>query len=766
MSETAGRIDRIAQANAELAAEENLWEAMKEQSRSMFSMAAMFIATIGLGIYLLPFYNAAELQAFGKSGASQVRYVALEFAAILVFTAIIIYLARKKKEWVLKYGLLFIIWIALSYTTVPIAHYALAPANDAAALSWDDGANNSDIFSADLGGDNWITATTGVSWQNDDNSTSPTTEISLREGINGDVIWTNTTPSNGQRDHPWVTSGGEYLGMTDGEFWWLNDPLTGEMLGDARNCYEFLALGPECRVAIYNDGDHLAITSEKTIVLIDPNHNSTMGILSIDPKHTLVDSNIVAKHIGDDRFFLMSDTFASIFVIPEEFPPIVGSNRHYPPVDVVWNMSAPEGTSFTAMDFGYSPNAEVPNENNSGEEMLLVIGTDAGDVYGFEVNMAVNGGVEDANWMALSNNDAVEGSIQAIRLADWNDGGINDLFVLDGNGLQMFSGEYLLHVLVDDSNAQGQMIVVSPGDSSSANSSESYASEMAVIGGEEPTQVSFSEDNMVSGFMLYDLPFLVGLVVSTLIMILLVKHPEWYVVNTAGIIMGAGVVTMLGISFVPWLIIIFMVAAAGYDAWAVYKSKHMLELADTMINLKLPILLVAPQEKGYSMLEEDENRMRGAEIAAEERSRQVEEQAVDAAHSEKVEAEKDEAAGGESGFRAKASAANEAGQNIKRKKKPTKDAMFMGLGDVIFPGMLVISAITWLSEVGGESAAFMVGMGTLVGGLCGYFALMTYVARGRPQAGLPLLNGGSIIGYFISSLIFIGSKALELNISF
>jgi presenilin-like A22 family membrane protease len=60
----------------------------------------------------------------------------------------------------------------------------------------------------------------------------------------------------------------------------------------------------------------------------------------------------------------------------------------------------------------------------------------------------------------------------------------------------------------------------------------------------------------------------------------------------------------------------------------------------------------------------------------------------------------------------------------------------------------------------------MVGMGTLIGGLCGYFALMTYVARGRPQAGLPLLNGGSIIGYFLSSLIFIGSKALELNISF
>ena len=47
-----------------------------------------------------------------------------------------------------------------------------------------------------------------------------------------------------------------------------------------------------------------------------------------------------------------------------------------------------------------------------------------------------------------------------------------------------------------------------------------------------------------------------------------------------------------------------MIAAAVYDAWAVYRSKHMLDLADTMIGLRLPILLVAPQEKGYSFIDE------------------------------------------------------------------------------------------------------------------------------------------------------------------
>ena len=75
-------------------------------------------------------------------------------------------------------------------------------------------------------------------------------------------------------------------------------------------------------------------------------------------------------------------------------------------------------------------------------------------------------------------------------------------------------------------------------------------------------------------------------------------------VNTVGVLVGSGVVVMLGVTFVPTLIIVFMIAAAVYDAWAVYRSKHMLDLADTMIGLRLPILLVAPQEKGYSFIDE------------------------------------------------------------------------------------------------------------------------------------------------------------------
>ena len=234
----------------------------------------------------------------------------------------------------------------------------------------------------------------------------------------------------------------------------------------------------------------------------------------------------------------------------------------------------------------------------------------------------------------------------------------------------------------------------------------------------------------------------ITLVTSVSMMYTLHKFPEWYVVNSVGLLVGSGVIVMLGIAFVPVLIIFFMVLAAVYDHWAVNKSKHMLELADTMIGLKLPVLLVAPKSSSYTFLEQEGDVM--------DRSAKLDDPSDGV---QKTEAKKPRPKG--------------------------RDALFMGLGDVIFPGMLVISSITFLPDYGpvvfdfwGEPSkpvhlgAMLVGMGTLLGGLFGYAALMTQVARGKPQAGLPLLNGGSILGYLISGAIFIGLDELWQDITF
>ena len=48
----------------------------------------------------------------------------------------------------------------------------------------------------------------------------------------------------------------------------------------------------------------------------------------------------------------------------------------------------------------------------------------------------------------------------------------------------------------------------------------------------------------------------------------------------------------------------------------------------------------------------------------------------------------------------------------------------------------------------------------------GYLALMTQVAMGKPQAGLPLLNGGSILGYLVAGYFALGLGDLWQDITF
>ena len=87
----------------------------------------------------------------------------------------------------------------------------------------------------------------------------------------------------------------------------------------------------------------------------------------------------------------------------------------------------------------------------------------------------------------------------------------------------------------------------------------------------------------------------------------------------------------------------------------------MLELADTMIDLKLPVLLVAPKDTSYTFLKQDGDIREGMEPRPQ---------------------------------------APPEGAEMGMAKPKQRDALFMGLGDVIFPGMLVISSITFLPEIG------------------------------------------------------------------
>lgn len=201
-----------------------------------------------------------------------------------------------------------------------------------------------------------------------------------------------------------------------------------------------------------------------------------------------------------------------------------------------------------------------------------------------------------------------------------------------------------------------------------------------------------------------------GVALSVALTAALYYYPEWWVVDAVGVVVSAGAAAIFGISFGLLPSVALLVAFAVYDAIAVYRTKHMLDLADSVLELRLPIMFVVPKERGYSFLKE-----KGLKATAAE--------------------------GGE------------------------REAMFMGLGDVVIPCILVVSCLTFLDPAAAASFAglapnVVVAMATVLGTLAGYAVLMAFVLRGNPQAGLPSLNGGAIVGFLAALLPLYGLAPL------
>ena len=101
---------------------ESFLDSIKDQLPGMFGMAFMFVITILIALFIRPWYDIAGLHAFGEAGATQVKYIAMELTFIFIFTGVILLLAKYKKDWVIKYGIMGILAMALMYATVPLAH--------------------------------------------------------------------------------------------------------------------------------------------------------------------------------------------------------------------------------------------------------------------------------------------------------------------------------------------------------------------------------------------------------------------------------------------------------------------------------------------------------------------------------------------------------------------------------------------------------------------------------------------------------------------
>jgi presenilin-like A22 family membrane protease len=123
----------------------------------------------------------------------------------------------------------------------------------------------------------------------------------------------------------------------------------------------------------------------------------------------------------------------------------------------------------------------------------------------------------------------------------------------------------------------------------------------------------------------------------------------------------------------------------------------MVTLADVVLELKLPVMLVIPKIRGYSYLKDK--------------------------------------------------------KSLKQKLKEgeEREAFAIGTGDIVIPGILVASTFSNISTNG-----FLIALSVMLGTLFGFSVLAVFLLRGRPQPGLPYLCSGAILGYVISSYLLSG----------
>ena len=709
----------------------------RRQLPSMIGMAGMFVATIFLAIYIRPWYDKAGLQAFGEAGASQLRYIGLELIMIFIFTAAILMLAKYKKEWVIKYGIMGILCIALLYANVPLAHQIMVD-DSVTPFEYDSSEKTNSTYLTEIGMDQYLD-----SIRSNQSGEIINTVRLMQWGID-EPIWTTDIPHGDRADESSglvVVPGPD--SVTINNFDLIHTLSLSD--GTLESTYECLEIDDDGNVQPRIPlGCELATETEDAVYVIDggdrlhrfntfeqfPNVMTKQATWQL-PSELEIYNFTEAELLDDDHLLVVSKNYAGVILLKENTSGIVQGDDFYEPVEIL--IEAQSDAGFSALDIGYSNVADVTMEEATDGERLIVLGTNDGDIVSWSYSPFESEVFEKESRVSINN---FANGIRDVRLTDIDATGYTELLITTDKDARLLYGSSMVQRLIIDV-PEGQDVAATFGETAQDADDETIHFYAAVlvpqyldVDTEEYVDASYTTSSgvvdssmfLVGGLVIEDIPTIIGVLFSLLLMVLLYVHSEWYVVNTVGILVGSGVIVMLGVSFVPTLIMVFMIAAAVYDAWAVYKSKHMLDLADTMMNLNLPILLVAPQDSDYTMRTERTT----------------------------VHSTADEV--------------NETVQMEPRERVVAKsnDAMLMGLGDVIFPGMLVLSTLQY---IGGDNG-LIIAMTTLVGSLIGYSILMYYVGKGQAQAGLPLLNGGAILGYVVGGLLTIGGAMFQFNISF
>lgn len=680
------------ESNGEEVAEEELTAG---QLVPIIIIALLFIVSIGFALVLVPIYVdmgfQADFEELGIGDEQSLLIPVFYIIVIVVFTAIILFITRKRKGRFIKYAFLGIICLSMVYVFTAISNAVLYPTPE---QSW---SNEVDIEG-------------GVS----------TILIAHLVGDESEEIIVGTTSGN--------------IEVYD-----LNLNL---MLSTTPQ-QKLPAPIQEIAVADFNQDDNL------DLIVVSRNVN-IFEILSLGGNYEF-----------NYRWGVSRMDINSLAVIPN-YPIRVNTSIERMPAVIVSHSSKIDETPTSGLfAVSYYNNGYNSQTSNNISMFNFPINT----IFYGEFNDSVTPELYLGSNRAIYSIDPIQpelpkkiisdiGNIIDIQLIDVDEKGANELIAYDENGtIYIYEpnkskllwksdvGDHIGGIAFDDlfTGPEGLEMVVSVNGrvyiyysdkdlfderfefTKESGRLDQQASGIVITDLDDNDELDILVGHS-SGFKHYqyiwpvysDIPCYIGLFVAILFSILLFRYPEWYIVDITGIIVAAGVTALIGISIGLLPIIVLLIILAIYDAISVYKTKHMVSLADKVMEFRLPILLVVPKKRGYSFL-----RQKGLKKQLED---------------------------GEE-----------------------REAMFIGLGDIIIPGALVISAFHFLPVSAGWfglSTNLLVAIFTLVGTLVGFSALMHYVLKGNPQAGLPLLNTGAILGFFISNFLIYQDLTFGMTLPF
>ncbi len=632
-------------------------------------MALLFIIVQVIAIAIAPIYSEASGEAMGgRETIENPSFAFLYLGIILLFTFVILWIAKRKKEKFIKILILAAIFMTIVYLFIPLTIVAMYPPSDGDWGFNEIGTGVVALNAGDVDDDGVIEIVAGCSdrrvriyetenhtleWESDE--------------LDGDItqILIANLDADDSKEIAVLSDGiSVFDGVTNSEEW-SNSSLnfTTIAIADLNNngTPELIAGTNDSRVLIFEGG---ALLSG-----IDISSNiSTIKILDTtdDGRIIIANNSIIA---------ILNPTTSEIELEITELNDIRA-------LTVYHNPEGEDNILVTTNNWAYRYNlSQVGHLEKSKKEY--------NKIEGIKVPLDINT-IYLENYSIPNCKDSVPdvivvGKRAVIIFPDLLD---NDkgYYWLDFNTLHAF----LSIDLGEDDKKDKEMIF---------GIDEGYIFD----------SITFSERPN------YILPIVISIIIALSLTIFVHKYPEWYVVDAVGLVMAIGATVILGVTFAILPAIVLLIILALYDAISVYKTKHMISLADSVIELNLPVLLVIPKKLGYSYRKQ-KPRLK-----------------------EQLESGKE------------------------------RDAMFMGLGDIVIPSLLIVSSLSFLPSVQtgiGIASNVLVSIGTMIGILVGFSILMRFVLKGNPQAGLPLLNSGAILGYVFTYMLIYGDLGFGFNLNF